>query len=250
MNHMNYRPVRGKASPYKGVIPTANPNRWRAELYLPNNQKIRLGSFDSEIEAALAYDEAALQHLGPNVFLNSRDLERRTKPVIEGTTALIPTINGPAFRIDLEDVERVSQYYWRIHQGVLCGTRAQNKIQLHQLLMGGFPTSLVAVHQNGDPLDCRKDNIILAPRCLQIGRLRKRKGCRSIYKGVRKTVNGTWSAKVGSTHLGTYKTEEDAARAYDMAARKRFGICAAVNFPRAGEVSCRRADPLADLLAA
>ena len=58
MNHMNYRPVRGKASPYKGVVPTAKPNRWRAELYLPNNQRIRLGPFDSEIEAALAYDEA------------------------------------------------------------------------------------------------------------------------------------------------------------------------------------------------
>lgn len=240
MAHMNSRPIRGKASPYKGVIPNSSGNRWRAELYLPSGGRISLGSFDNELDAALAYDQAALELLGEGTFLNFRDLERQTKPIIEGDTALVPTINGPHFRIDLEDLERVSAYYWRIHQGVLCGTLGRQKKQLHQLLMNGFPETLVAVHCNGDPMDCRKDNIVLAPRSLQVGRLRKRKGCKSIYKGVRKTANGTWSAKIGQIHLGTFDTEIQAAYAYDAAARRRFGICAAVNFPREGEVSCHR----------
>ncbi|MBL8174140.1 MAG: AP2/ERF family transcription factor [Bryobacterales bacterium] len=247
--HKN-RPVRGKASIYKGVKPASHSNRWSAEIYLPNDERLHLGVFDSELEAARAYDQAALAFLGPSAFLNARDLARHTEPVVEGQTALIPTSNGPRFRIDLEDLPKVREYYWTSRGDYFCGTKGRQKVQLHHLLMDQFPNTVVAVHLNGDPLDCRKENIILAPRCLQLGRQRKRKGCRSIYKGVRKTRYGTFSAVIGGVHLGTFDTEEQAAHAYDRAARKRFGICAALNFPGPGEVPCRRNSPSPTLLAA
>ncbi len=195
MTRSTNRPARGKASPFKGVTP-AYADRWHADLYLPGEGCLRLGTFNSEVEAALAYDAAALQLLGPKTFLNTRDLKRITQPIIEGNTALIPTSNGTYFRVDIDDLPKVRQYYWSFRNGYLCGSIGRRKTQLHPLLMGPIPSTLVAVHLNGDPLDCRKENIILAPRSLHVGRRRKCLGATSKYKGVRKTVAGTWSTRL------------------------------------------------------
>jgi len=50
-----------------------------------------------------------------------------------------------------------------------------------------------------------------------------------------------WSARITRdgkhVHLGTYDTKEDAARAYDEAARRLHGEFARFNFPREGERS-------------
>ena len=58
---------------------------------------------------------------------------------------------------------------------------------------------------------------------------------KSPYRGVH-PYNGTrWTARIGNngkcTHLGCFDLAEDAARAYDDAARGRFGEFARLNFP-------------------
>lgn len=54
------------------------------------------------------------------------------------------------------------------------------------------------------------------------------------YKGVFKTRNNTYQAQIHvnkkNLYLGIYKTPEDAARAYDEAAKKNFGEYACPNF--------------------
>jgi len=57
-------------SPLKGV--TLDNGRWRAVIYV-NNKKISLGSFNSDIEAAKAYDTAARQHYGEYAKTNFGD---------------------------------------------------------------------------------------------------------------------------------------------------------------------------------
>ena len=68
----------------------------------------------------------------------------------------------------------------------------------------------------------------------------KSRGGTSVYKGVffRKD-RGNWRAHIQIDkkikHLGTFKTEEDAARAYDKAAKELFGEFAKLNFPEGVE---------------
>jgi hypothetical protein len=97
-------------------------------------------------------------------------------------------------------------------------------------------------HANGDPLDCRRENLVVRNYTEQMGRARKRKTthggrpCTSQYKGV------SWDERAGKWHarikregyvrrLGYFHDELAAAQAYDEAARELFGEHARLNFP-------------------
>ena len=62
--------TRRKTNKYKGVFhEKRRPNLWRARIGV-NNEDLCLGYFSSEIEAARAYDKAALKHFGEFAKLN------------------------------------------------------------------------------------------------------------------------------------------------------------------------------------
>jgi hypothetical protein len=61
-NGCNLRPQQGKSSRFKGVAWHVC-GKWRAHIS-PNRTQIALGLFDDEIDAALAYDMAALAQFG------------------------------------------------------------------------------------------------------------------------------------------------------------------------------------------
>lgn len=68
-NQGNRRKQQGTSSPYKGVYREKGRGKWRALIYL-NDSKRHLGCFTDEIEAAKAYDEAALAQWGDFACLN------------------------------------------------------------------------------------------------------------------------------------------------------------------------------------
>ena len=70
-NMRNMRRGRG-ASKFKGVARFKRDGRWRAYIVVDYRQ-IQLGYFDSEIDAANAYDAAAAKHFGEFAKLNSPD---------------------------------------------------------------------------------------------------------------------------------------------------------------------------------
>lgn len=112
------------------------------------------------------------------------------------------------------------------------------RLPLHHFLrIGSFwSASLEVDHANGDRLDNRYCNLRICTRTQNQqnrGQPRLRKCVPSSrYKGVRRS--GKWAAQIGENqkkrHLGLFETEQEAASAYDRAARQIFGPFARLNF--------------------
>lgn len=126
------------------------------------------------------------------------------------------------------------------------GTRKH--ISLHRTLMNP-PDDMVVDHINGNGLDNRRVNLRICTRAQNNHNKKKMGSNTSGFVGVYKyaphgTWDGRWYALVtvaGRTkHLGTFKIAEDAARAYDAAAKELIGEYARLNFPES---------PLPDVLA-
>ena len=107
----------------------------------------------------------------------------------------------------------------------------QTTQQLHVFLSGQPGID----HRNGNGLDNQRSNLRPATQSQNNWNARGRSGT-SEFKGVslyRRTSR--WRAQIRhsghSRHLGLFDTPEDAARAYDAAARQLFGEFARPNFP-------------------
>ena len=96
-------------------------------------------------------------------------------------------------------------------------------------------------HRNGDPLDCRRENLVVRNPSETNGHARKRRShqgqpCTSRFKGVSWSErSGKWFAQIQKEgerrKLGYFDDEIAAAEAYDEAAREWFGEHARPNFP-------------------
>lgn len=113
------------------------------------------------------------------------------------------------------------------------GARRQKTTQkLHTFLTGWSEVD----HRDRDGLNNRRSNLREATRTQNNANMRLRSDSTSGYKGVSwLTRERLWCARIHvhgrRIHLGGYHTAEDAALAYDRAAREHFGEFARVNFP-------------------
>lgn len=164
----------------------------------------------------------------------------------------VPLTRGLFARIDAADLALVADRAWTAHRRggglyVQAGARINGRktvAYLHRVLVGARPGQLVD-HRNGDTLDNRRENLRLCtPVENSRNKVSSQRAKRGRYKGVfLKRKNGKWRASIGAgeraasgkartVHLGTFRTEAEAARAYDAAALAHFGEFAALNFPR------------------
>lgn len=110
------------------------------------------------------------------------------------------------------------------------------RLYLHVLLMGPPPApGLVIDHKNGNGLDCRLANLRWATRQANRLNARPNRGGTSPWKGVSRAWRGSdrWRAQIRlpreagkrqqTWHIGTYSTQEEAARAWDEAAKQLYG---------------------------
>jgi hypothetical protein len=112
---------------------------------------------------------------------------------------------------------------------------------LRRLIAGVTDDGLQVGHRNYDPMDCRRENLVVvtpAQRSYRNRKIKSRNGkpTTSEFKGVSWHKKGKkWTAMIhgGGTHryLGMYVREEEAALAYDRAARELYGEHARLNFP-------------------
>lgn len=103
--------------------------------------------------------------------------------------------------------------------------------------------SQVVDHINGNGLDNRRENLRIATMSSNQWNQRKQRRCtKSKFKGVGlDDRTNKWSADIRAYkqrfYLGSFVLEEDAAMAYDAAARKLHGEFARLNFPTVEERS-------------
>lgn len=110
----------------------------------------------------------------------------------------------------------------------------QRTVLLHRLIMNA-PDDCEVDHIDGDPLNNRTSNLRLVSRQQNMFNQRKRKGTVSRFKGVSWCKRSErWLAQImvnkRNKFLGYFSVEEEAAAAYDSAAREFFGEFARPNF--------------------
>jgi hypothetical protein len=149
--------------------------------------------------------------------------------------------------VDDEDYEMIvsSGYRWtafenrsRCYAGTAFRTPdGMRAVLMHRFIMGVTEREIEVDHINGNPLDNRRSNLRLATRGQNAKNRRKKVTAKLKYKGIeidRGNGQSPYRARIyvdgKAIRLGSYKTQEEAARAYDNGARKYHGEFARLNF--------------------
>jgi hypothetical protein len=151
---------------------------------------------------------------------------------------------GRVALVDDEDYYLVSQYRWHVQEdpGRSSGPYARTDLPSRGSGRGHiFMHCLVAGHDrpdhvDGDGLNNRRSNLRPASASQNNMNRRKRPVATSRYLGVSwHPARRKWAARIGIDGkvrtLGYFASEEEAAHAYDAAARNLFGAYARPNFP-------------------
>lgn len=168
-----------------------------------------------------------------------------------GPIKFIKLTQGQYAIVDEKDFERVSKHKWyaqRSNCGFYAGTnirvapgriKAFKTVKMSRFIVGAKEGEIVD-HIDHDTLDNSNDNLRI---CRQIDNSRnmlKRPSNKSGFKGVNfHKASGQWIAQIGATkdgkrknlYLGIFRDKEEAAKAYDKAAKEIHGEFASLNLP-------------------
>lgn len=167
---------------------------------------------------------------------------------------IIHLTQGKVTFVDDEDYERLSEFKWYYNRRDNCakcevhvpGAKRKKSILItHEILQ----TDKWVDHKDGNRLNNQKFNLRECTNSQnQQNKTKTKRRTSSKYKGVHfHCLCNNWQANIEfqslfgqrtCTHLGSFATEEEAAKAYDEAARHHFKEFAALNFPKEGERSC------------
>ena len=145
--------------------------------------------------------------------------------------------------VDPEDYEEQSRHKWYALRGdktsipryYACRKKNGRRVFMHREIMN-CPPGMEVDHINGDTLDNRRANLRI---CTHADNLYNRKPriATSSYKGVcfhklAKKWRSQISYKYKKHHIGFFKHQVRAAKAYDDRAKELFGEFARLNFPK------------------
>jgi hypothetical protein len=154
----------------------------------------------------------------------------------------IPLTQGQFAIVDDEDFERLSQFKWyvrKLSKSVVCYAVRHDRQSSTDCLLTmqnavlGVPRGVLVDHKDRNGLNNTRSNLRICTK----GQNQRNQGIRrdntSGFKGVCRH-RARWEAKIMlngvKKHLGTFDTPEEAAKAYDKAARELHGEFAYLNF--------------------
>ena len=165
---------------------------------------------------------------------------------------LMPLESGRLAKVDARDFWWLAGLAWRESNGyavyqTVDANGGRTTLFMHRLILDA-PDGMDTDHIDGDGTNNCRSNIRICTTQQNMwnrkkaARTSRGAGMASRYKGVAYRADRPrrpWKAKIcingRSTLLGIFVTEQEAALAYDAAARQHFGAFACTNFPLPGE---------------
>lgn len=153
----------------------------------------------------------------------------------------IPLTHGKTAIVDDVDFERLGIHHWSCCKAgyAMRGFRDNGKmvyLKMHHAILGKPPQGYVVDHINGDRLDNRRCNLRFVTHQQNAFNTRKHRveNGTSRFKGVSYMKDKhKWRSRImiggREKHIGLYGTEEEAALAYNEAAKSYFGEYAKLN---------------------
>ena len=197
--------------------------------------------FATAKEAAYAYDKEARERYGPWARLN---FPRADDPEPVGTNFLhlkgpLRGEDGHLLKVDPKFLPVLKRHRWELSKEGYCASIGWMKVPLAYLILGkpGGGGNPKIGYRDGDVQNCTLKNLYW------------HYSGKTPFRGVN-PENSKWFAVISNekqtSYLGVYDTPEEAARAYDKAAKERLGLDAHLNFPdnfRKGETMVIPGEP-------
>jgi hypothetical protein len=149
----------------------------------------------------------------------------------------IPLSKGKVALVDDEDYGWLTTWKWFVNKDGYAARNTprpdQKTVLMHRVLMQ-TPDEMQTDHIDGDKLDNQKSNLRICTETQNHQNTNRHLNIHG-YKGIEYDKRAKrWYAHIRinkiNTHIGSYGSAEEAARAYDDAAKKYHGEFASLNF--------------------